>query len=74
MTLEEATNGSICKITGINGNAHLHNRLTAIGLTVGSTVQILKKQKNMPLLLFCRDTKIALGRSVCKKIIVEALP
>ena len=48
------------------------SRITSIGLTPGSTVTVVKNEKNRPLLVYSRDTMIALNRSECEMIEVES--
>ncbi len=58
-------------ISAINGDNRFVNRVTAIGLTPGSRVTVIKNDQNRPLLVYSRDTMIALNRTECKGIEVE---
>jgi ferrous iron transport protein A len=42
-----------------------------MGITVGSTLEIIRNEKKQPMLLFCRDTMIAINRKECEKIKVH---
>jgi ferrous iron transport protein A len=42
-----------------------------MGIIVGSRIEILRNEKKQPLLLFCRDTMVAVNRKECEKIKVE---
>jgi ferrous iron transport protein A len=42
-----------------------------MGIIVGSWVEILRNEKKQPLLLFCRDTMVAVNRKECEKITVQ---
>ncbi len=58
-------------ITGVNGDPRFISRITSIGLTPGCRVTVIKNEKNRPLLVYSRDTMIALNRSECELIEVE---
>ncbi|MBO7420025.1 MAG: ferrous iron transport protein A [Spirochaetaceae bacterium] len=59
-------------IAGIKGDTRFVSRVTSIGLTPGCEVKIIKNEKRRPLLVFSRDTMIALNRRECENIFVEA--
>jgi ferrous iron transport protein A len=42
-----------------------------MGIIVGSSIEILRNEKKQPMLLFCRDTMVAVNRRECEKIIVQ---
>ncbi|MBQ7606240.1 MAG: ferrous iron transport protein A [Firmicutes bacterium] len=52
-------------IAGINGDARFISRITSIGLTPGCKVKVVKNEKSRPMLVYSRDTMIALNRSEC---------
>jgi ferrous iron transport protein A len=58
-------------ITAVNGDPRFISRITSIGLTPGCQVTVIKNEKNRPLLVYSRDTMIALNRSECALIEVE---
>ncbi len=58
-------------ITAVNGAPRFISRITSIGLTPGCQVTVIKNEKNRPLLVYSRDTMIALNRSECSMIEVE---
>ncbi|MCR5651048.1 MAG: ferrous iron transport protein A [Lachnospiraceae bacterium] len=58
-------------ITSVNGDPRFISRITSIGLTPGCPVTVIKNEKNRPLLVYSRDTMIALNRSECSLIEVE---
>ena len=60
-------------VTDIRGGRGLINRLTAMGLTPGTIVHVLKSGGPGPLLIEVRDTRIALGRGVAMKIYVRGV-
>lgn len=58
-------------ITRVNGDNRFVSRITSIGLTPGCKVTVVKNEKRRPLLVYSRDTMIALNRNECEDIEVE---
>ena len=70
VTLSDATPGSRYCILEIKEESRLVNRLSSMGLLCGSMIEICQNHKKQPVLLFARDTLIAIGRQESKKIMV----
>lgn len=70
MRLSEAEENKRYVITGYDGNEHFESRISAMGLRKSVDLKILKNKKKLPILIFSRDTMIALGREEAKKIMV----
>ncbi len=70
--LSELQKDSVAVIKALDGDQRFMSRITSIGLTPGSTVTVIKNEKNRPLLVYSRDTMIALNRSECEMIEVES--
>ena len=58
-------------IRGIGGDAHFMNRVTAIGITEGTAFQTVRNDKKMPVLVYLRETLIAVNRTDAERIEVE---
>ena len=58
-------------IASINGDARFVSRITSIGLTPGCKISIIKNEKRRPILVYSRDTMIALNRKECDGIEVK---
>ncbi|MCR5356908.1 MAG: ferrous iron transport protein A [Lachnospiraceae bacterium] len=71
MSLSEVKENREALVSGINGDARFMSRITSIGLTPGCRVKVIKNDKNRPVLVYSRDTMIALNRNECKGITVE---
>ncbi len=71
MSLNEVRENRKARITEIVGDTRFLSRITSIGLTPGCVVDVLKNDKSRPVLLFSRDTMIALNRNECVGIKVE---
>ena len=70
LLLSDAVSGTAYRIREIRDEARLINRLSSMGLLVGSPVTICQNQKKQPVLLFALDTLVAIGREESKKIVV----
>ena len=58
-------------VASINGDTRFVSRITSIGITPGCKIKIIKNEKHRPLLVYSRDTMIALNRSECENIFVQ---
>ncbi|MBR0130065.1 MAG: ferrous iron transport protein A [Firmicutes bacterium] len=73
MRLSDTAADSFSAVKKINGDAHFMKRITSIGITEGSSLQTVKNDPKMPLLIYSRETLIALNRSDAEKVEVAAL-
>ena len=64
----ENSSGSIAKI---EGDSRFISRIVSIGLTPGSPFTLLKNDGRSPVLVFCRDTVIAVNRRESSQIFVK---
>ncbi|MDL2288551.1 ferrous iron transport protein A [Oscillospiraceae bacterium OttesenSCG-928-F05] len=69
--LTELQPGQAATIAGVQGDTRFLTRIISIGLTVGSRVEMLRNEKKMPLLLYGRDSVVALNRDESSNILVE---
>ena len=70
ITLSDTKPGKKYSILCIRDEARLVNRLSSMGLMNGSQIEICQNQKKQPVLIFARDTLIAIGPEESKKITV----
>lgn len=71
MSLNEVKENREALVSSINGDSRFMSRITSIGLTPGCRVKVVKNDKNRPMLVYSRDTMIALNRNECRGITVE---
>ena len=71
MSLSEVKENREALVSEISGDTRFMSRITSIGLTPGCRVKVIKNDKNRPMLVYSRDTMIALNRNECKGIVVE---
>ena len=69
--ITDLRNGQKARITAINGDRRYLSRITSIGLNVGCKIEMLQNVKNRPVLVYGRDTMIALNRVESERITVE---
>lgn len=58
-------------IEKIEGDSRFISRIVSIGFTPGSSFTLLKNDGRSPLLVFCRDTVVAVNHKECKQIMVK---
>ena len=68
--LSEAIPGKRYRVVDMQDEARLVSRLSSMGLLQGSLVEVCQNHRKQPVLLFARDTLVAIGRGESKKIIV----
>lgn len=69
--LTELKEGQKARIVGIEGDRRYLSRITSIGLNVGCSLEMLQNTKKRPILVYGRDTMIALNRLESERIRVE---
>lgn len=70
MPLVMTSPGERVRIVGFQGGRGLERRLTSMGLNRGAEVEIIKSGGPGPLIVASRETRIALGFGMAKKILV----
>ncbi|MEA3375755.1 MAG: ferrous iron transport protein A [Chloroflexota bacterium] len=74
MTLPMATPGEDVRIVAIRGGQRVRRRLADLGLTSGTTLRVIQSRSWGPLIVAFRgDARLALGRGMAHKILVEPL-
>lgn len=73
ITLSEAKPGIRYVIEEIRDEARLVNRLSSMGMLQGSQIEICQNNKKQPVLVFARDTLVAIGRQESKKIMIGGI-
>ena len=68
MSLNDVKENTDAIISELKGDARFISRITSIGLTPGCRLQVVKNDRNRPVLVYSRDTMIALNRKECSGI------
>jgi ferrous iron transport protein A len=71
--LSELPAGARIVVRRVDGGRGLLGRLAALGLVVGSEVEVLQNSQEGPMLVRARNTRVALGRNEASKVLVEEL-
>lgn len=71
MKLTEAKEGYKGRVLSMDGDSHMISRAISIGIVPGGIVKVFKNRKHQPILIYSRDTMIALNREDAANIIVE---
>ena len=72
MKLTETRPDQTGVIRKIGGDTHFINRITAIGVTEGTEFQTVRNDRKMPVLVYLRETLIAVNRADAERIEVAA--
>lgn len=65
--------GKRCRIASLQGDNRFLSRIISIGLTPGCEVEILRNRRKQAMLVFARDTMIAIARKESEQIFIEEL-
>lgn len=71
MPLAMASTGERVRIVSLIGGRGISQRLTSMGLSVGSEIEVLKKGFSGPLLVSVGDTRLGVGAGIAHKIMVS---
>lgn len=74
MKVIEVATGQQCLVKRLVGDDRFIARITAIGLTEGCALTVLHNHRKRPVLVYVRDSAVALDRTDCASIEVEVLP
>ena len=69
--LREFKEGQKAVISELKGESRFINRIVSIGLTPGCKLEIVQNKKNRPLLVYSRDTMIALNKNECSNVYAQ---
>lgn len=71
MTLNMATPNQEVRIVAIRGGLRMKQRLADLGLNQGATIRVLNDSGHGALILAVKDSRLAIGRGMAYKIVVE---
>ena len=71
MSLSEIKADKEAVVSAIKGDQRFISRITSIGITPGCKLLVMRNDKNRPMLVYSRDTMIALNRKECTGIEVK---
>ncbi len=71
MTLSRIDQGEEVILIDIDGGRGLRSKLYSMGLVPGITLKILNRNGSGPVMIAVKDSRLAIGRGMAEKIIVE---
>ncbi|MCR4896962.1 MAG: ferrous iron transport protein A [Lachnospiraceae bacterium] len=71
MKLSELAANKHGTVKSLGRDEHFLNRISSVGITEGAVFQVVKNDRKMPMLIYVRETLLALNRKDCEKIEVS---
>ena len=71
MTLSRIDPGEEVTLIDIDGGRGIRSKLYSMGLVPGITLKILNRSGSGPVMIALKDSRLAIGRGMAEKIIVE---
>lgn len=71
MNLSMTSPGEQVRLVSVQGGHELRKRLADLGLNIGEVLQIVQSDLNGPIILAVKDSRLALGRGMAHRIMVE---
>lgn len=68
MKLSEMRAETCGEVKGLKGDKRFLSRITSIGLNEGASFQVVKNDRKMPVLIYVRETLLALNRKDSESI------
>ena len=73
MPLSLVPPGREVRLVSIHGGDRMKKRLADLGLNTGMTVRVVSETNKGPVILAVKDSRLALGRGLLHRILVEDL-
>jgi Fe2+ transport system protein FeoA len=73
MPLSMVSPGQEVRLLAIRGGHRMRKRLADLGLNPGATMHVVQRDGHGPLILAVRDSRLALGRGMAHRIMVERI-
>ncbi|MBR4469983.1 MAG: ferrous iron transport protein A [Erysipelotrichaceae bacterium] len=71
MKLSEMKTDTSARIVSLGNDRRFIRRITSIGMSEGVDFEVIRNDRKMPVLIYVRETLLALNRSDCEKIEAE---
>ena len=71
MKLSELKAGTPAKVVSLGRDERFISRITSIGMSEGVSFEVVKNDRKMPVLIYVRETLLAMNRKDCEKIEAE---
>ena len=71
MKLSEMKADTSAKVISLGNDESFVKRITSIGMSEGVDLEVVRNDRKMPVLIYVRETLLALNRNDCEKIEME---
>ena len=71
MKLSELKADTSAKVISLGNDDRFVKRITSIGMSEGVDLEVIRNDRKMPVLIYVRETLLALNRKDCEKIEME---
>ena len=71
MKLSELKADTSAKVVSLGNDERFVKRITSIGMSEGVDLEVIRNDRKMPVLIYVRETLLALNRNDCEKIEME---
>lgn len=69
--LSQAAEGRCYTVKNLHGNTRFISRITSVGITLGAELRVVRNAKRVPLLVYTRDSMLAIDKKEAEGIHVE---
>jgi Fe2+ transport system protein FeoA len=66
--------GEEARLIGVQGGSSLRKRLADLGLNIGMDIRVIRKSPDGPMILGVKESRLALGRGMTRRVMVEITP
>lgn len=67
------SSGETVRIVSVEGGQGVRKRLADLGLNLGEVISVIQTNHHGPMILAVKESRLAIGRGVAHKIMVESL-
>jgi len=71
MKLSELKADTSARVVSLGNDERFVKRITSIGMSEGVDLEVIRNDRKMPVLIYVRETLLALNRNDCEKIEME---
>jgi len=71
--LAMVSSGETVRIVSVEGGQGVRKRLADLGLNLGEVISVIQTNHHGPMILAVKESRLAIGRGVAHKIMVESL-
>ncbi|MCE1253998.1 MAG: ferrous iron transport protein A [Anaerolineae bacterium] len=72
MHLAMVSPGETVRLVSVEGGLDVRKRLADLGLNIGESLSVIQSDSQGPMILAVKESRLALGRGVAHKLLVEA--